>query len=111
MSSFIRLTPELSPPPAGLPRLQTSPAPADSAQPSSGRSSFAYAVTQVGVFAACYGAGLLVPIVPFENSAAPPLWPATGCALAALLLFGFRFWPSIFAADFFLPSGGGASSS
>jgi PAS domain S-box-containing protein len=94
-----------------LPRLQAAPAPAESAQPSGGRSSFAYAVTQVGIFAACYGAGLLVPIVPFEHGAAPPLWPASGCALAALLLFGYRFWPAIFAAEFFLARAGGASAS
>jgi two-component sensor histidine kinase/integral membrane sensor domain MASE1 len=31
---------------------------------------------------------------------ATPIWPATGFALAALLLFGYRIWPAIFVAAF-----------
>ena len=31
---------------------------------------------------------------------ATPIWPATGLALAAFLLFGYRIWPAVFAAAF-----------
>ncbi len=31
---------------------------------------------------------------------ATPIWPATGFALAAFLLFGYRIWPALFVAAF-----------
>ena len=34
------------------------------------------------------------------NPSATPIWPATGFALAALLMRGYRLWPAIFAAAF-----------
>ncbi len=36
----------------------------------------------------------------FVNASASAVWPATGVALAALLLFGPRFWPGIFLGAF-----------
>jgi len=33
----------------------------------------------------------------FINASASSIWPATGIALAALLLLGYRVWPAIFA--------------
>ena len=32
------------------------------------------------------------------NPSATPIWPPTGIALAAVLLWGQRMWPAIFAA-------------
>src|SRR5262245_42879014 len=34
------------------------------------------------------------------NPSASPIWPATGLAIAALLLWGIRSWPAIFVAAF-----------
>jgi two-component sensor histidine kinase len=35
------------------------------------------------------------------HPSATPIWPPTGFALAAVLLFGFRIWPAIFVAALF----------
>jgi len=42
-------------------------------------------------------AALLLPVL---NPAGTPLWPATGVALAIILLRGYRVWPAIFAGCF-----------
>jgi PAS domain S-box-containing protein len=36
----------------------------------------------------------------FQHPSATPVWPPTGIALAALILFGYRLWPAIFVAAF-----------
>ncbi|GEM_PF-6154153 len=36
----------------------------------------------------------------FLNASASPIWPPTGIALAAMLLFGYRIWPAILAGAF-----------
>ena len=36
--------------------------------------------------------GLMTAYVQINTS---PVWPPTGIALAALLIFGFKFWPGI----------------
>src|SRR5437868_8717261 len=36
----------------------------------------------------------------FLNASASAVWPCAGLALAALLLFGYRVWPAIFAGAF-----------
>src|ERR1044071_2950152 len=36
----------------------------------------------------------------FLHASASPVWPPAGIALAALLVFGFRLWPSIFIGAF-----------
>jgi diguanylate cyclase (GGDEF)-like protein len=38
----------------------------------------------------------------FLNASASAMWPCTGIALAALLIFGYRVWPAIFVAAFFV---------
>lgn len=38
----------------------------------------------------------------FENSSATAIWPPTGIALAAFLLFGYRIFPAIFLGAFFV---------
>src|SRR5688572_906073 len=34
------------------------------------------------------------------NASATPVWPPTGIALAALLVWGYRMWPGVFAGAF-----------
>ena len=45
-------------------------------------------------------AGKLSLHLAFLHKSASPVWPPAGIALAALLLFGFRVWPAIFAGAF-----------
>jgi len=45
-------------------------------------------------FALAKGGLALASIHP----SATPIWPPTGVALAAVLLWGYRTWPAIFAA-------------
>lgn len=49
----------------------------------------------VYVLAGTAGLGLA-----FFHSSASPVWPPTGVALAALLLYGTRLWPAVFAGAF-----------
>ncbi|HEV3118338.1 MAG TPA: PAS domain S-box protein [Gemmataceae bacterium] len=62
--------------------------------------SAAYVFKLAAIAACCYAASRLVPVVPVERVTAVALWPTTGGALAALLLFGVRFWPAVFLAEF-----------
>ena len=41
--------------------------------------------------------GLLLAVI---HPSASPVWPATGFAFAAVLLFGLRVWPALFLAAF-----------
>src|SRR5688572_27645655 len=51
----------------------------------------------LGVIAAAYfGAAKLGLGLASINPSASPIWPATGLALAAVLLGGYRVWPAIF---------------
>src|SRR5258708_16362298 len=47
----------------------------------------------VGVY---FVAGKLGLRLAFEHASATAVWPPTGIALAALLLYGYRMWPAIF---------------
>ncbi|MET1080471.1 MAG: CHASE domain-containing protein [Pseudomonas sp.] len=51
-----------------------------------------------------YAAARLGLLLDFANTNASPVWPPSGIAFAALLLFGYRIWPGItigaFAANF-----------
>jgi signal transduction histidine kinase len=38
----------------------------------------------------------------FLNASASPVWPPTGIAVAALLLYGYRLWPGILVGAFFV---------
>jgi diguanylate cyclase (GGDEF)-like protein len=38
----------------------------------------------------------------FLDASASAVWPCTGIALAALLIFGYRVWPAIFVGAFFV---------
>ena len=39
-------------------------------------------------------------LLAFETTIAAPVWPASGVALAAVLILGYRIWPSIFVGAF-----------
>ncbi len=59
---------------------------------------FALRLAGVGVaYFALAKAGLALASI---HPSASPIWPPTGFALAALLLWGYRLWPAIFAAAF-----------
>jgi PAS domain S-box-containing protein len=45
-------------------------------------------------------AGMAGLAVPFTAGNVSPVWPASGVALACLLLFGWRCWPAIYLAAF-----------
>src|SRR6266581_8774909 len=58
--------------------------------------SYAGGLVAIGViyFALAKGGLALASIHP----SATPIWPPTGVALAAVLLWGYRTWPAIFTA-------------
>ena len=52
--------------------------------------------TGIAVLAAVYyGAAKLGLSFAFETSSVTAIWPPTGLALAALVLWGYRFWPGV----------------
>jgi len=64
---------------------------------------FRYALLLAGVggvyfFAAKYGLSLASPLAPQVS----PVWPPTGIALAAVILFGYRVWPGIAIGAFLI---------
>src|SRR5882724_4891174 len=57
-------------------------------------------VLYLGLTVVYFVAGKLALNLALLNSSASAVWPCTGIALAALLIFGYRLWPAIFAAAF-----------
>lgn len=56
---------------------------------------------ELGLVGATYFlAGKLGLSLAFGNTSASAVWPATGIALAALIVRGYRLWPSIFVGAF-----------
>jgi PAS domain S-box-containing protein len=53
-----------------------------------------------GTGALYYLAGMAGLAAPFTSGNVSPVWPASGVALACLLLFGLRCWPAIYLAAF-----------
>jgi PAS domain S-box-containing protein len=51
----------------------------------------------VGVY---FVAGKLGLRLAFDHASATAVWPPTGIALAAMLLYGYRLWPAIFVGAF-----------
>src|SRR2546427_106420 len=47
-----------------------------------------------------FAAGKLVLRLAFEDASATAVWPPTGIALAAMLLYGYRVWPAIFVGAY-----------
>jgi integral membrane sensor domain MASE1 len=54
----------------------------------------------VGLILVYFISGKLALKLAFLNASASAVWPCTGIALAALLLFGYRLWPAIFCGAF-----------
>jgi serine phosphatase RsbU (regulator of sigma subunit)/integral membrane sensor domain MASE1/anti-sigma regulatory factor (Ser/Thr protein kinase) len=54
-----------------------------------------YLAKVVGVAAAYYGTAKLGLGLAFESSSVTAVWPPTGIALAATLLWGYRIWPGV----------------
>src|SRR5258708_20669318 len=65
------------------------------------------------VFAFYLAAGKLGLSVPFTSGNVSPIWPASGVALASVLLWGYEVWPAItlaaFLVNFLCPSSATAS--
>ena len=59
-----------------------------------------YFAKVVMVFGLYFAVGKLGLLVPFTSNNVSPIWPASGLALAAVLLWGYRIWPGIAAAAF-----------
>jgi PAS domain S-box-containing protein len=59
-------------------------------------------VIQNGTFAAVYTAIAFASLKLFAtlNASASPVWPPTGLAIAALLLWGRRLWPGVYVGAF-----------
>jgi integral membrane sensor domain MASE1 len=56
----------------------------------------------LGLAATYFAAGKLGLTLAFVHASATAVWPPTGIALAALLLFGRRLWPGILLGAFFV---------
>jgi PAS domain S-box-containing protein len=54
------------------------------------------------VFVLYLAAGKLGLSVPFTSGNVSPVWPASGVALASVLLWGYEVWPAIALAAFFV---------
>jgi signal transduction histidine kinase len=57
-------------------------------------------LTQLLLCALYVAAGKLGLSLAFVNASASPVWPPTGIAIAAMLIFGTRVWPAIFVGAF-----------
>jgi diguanylate cyclase (GGDEF)-like protein len=55
-----------------------------------------------GLAAAYFVAGKLGLRLAYVNASASAVWPCSGIAIAALLLYGLRLWPAIFVGAFFV---------
>lgn len=64
------------------------------------RSFRSYWVQVLVLFIAYLAAGKIGLSTPFTSNNISPVWPASGVALTAVLLFGYRVWPGIAAAAF-----------
>jgi class 3 adenylate cyclase/integral membrane sensor domain MASE1 len=54
-----------------------------------------YAAKVAGLAGAYYGAAKLGLNLAFETTSVTAVWPPTGIALAALVLWGYRLWPGV----------------
>ena len=62
--------------------------------------SFRYLAGNVAFILLYYAAGRIGLSLASLHPSASPVWPASGIALAALLLLGFQSWPSVFLGAF-----------
>src|SRR5262245_5687742 len=67
----------------------------------------------LGLTAVYLASGRFGLSLAFVNASATAVWPPTGLALAALLLWGYRLWPGVFLGAFLvniLTQGSGATA-
>src|SRR5580765_4061221 len=62
--------------------------------------SFQSLAETVTVFVFYYAAGRLGLALATLHTNASPVWPASGIAIAALLILGYRVWPAVFLGAF-----------
>jgi len=74
--------------------------PAEDQTKAASRSFRRYCFQVLVVFVAYLAAGKIGLSTPFTSSNISPVWPASGVALSAVLVFGFRAWPAIAVAAF-----------
>src|SRR5438445_2490703 len=53
-------------------------------------------------FVLCFIGGKVGLSVPFTSGNVSPIWPPAGIALSSVLLWGYRIWPRIALAFFFV---------
>ena len=64
--------------------------------PSSSLGRYAFELVGIGLaYFVCAKVGLALASI---NPSATPIWPPTGLALAAVMLWGYRVWPAVFVA-------------
>jgi integral membrane sensor domain MASE1 len=68
----------------------------------------AQAATLAALAAVYFAAGKLGLFLAVVHPIASPVWPASGIAIAAVLLLGQRVWPALFAAAFLVNVSAGA---
>ena len=61
-----------------------------------------YFLRLVTVFVLYLSVGKLGLSVPFTSGNVSPVWPASGVALASVLLWGYEIWPGVALAAFFV---------
>jgi integral membrane sensor domain MASE1/anti-sigma regulatory factor (Ser/Thr protein kinase) len=71
------------------------PPPSPEQRPALGRDRLLYIAKIAGVAAAYYGSAKLGLSLAFETGSVTAIWPPTGIALAALILWGYRVWPGV----------------
>ncbi len=59
-----------------------------------------YSLLSLSIFLVYFFGGKIGLSLAYLNSSVTAVWPPTGIALAALLVFGFRLWPAIFVGAF-----------
>src|SRR5271170_6127571 len=60
------------------------------------------AATVAGLAVVYFVAGKLGLQLAYVHASAAAVWPCTGIAIAALLVFGYRVWPGILIGAFFV---------
>src|SRR6266446_8600169 len=65
-------------------------------------SAAAYLLRLSSVFGLYLAAGKLGLSAPFTSGNVSPVWPASGVALASVLLWGYEVWPGLALAAFFV---------
>jgi diguanylate cyclase (GGDEF)-like protein len=58
--------------------------------------------TMAGLAVVYFGAGKLGLQLAYVHASATAVWPCTGIAIAAMLVYGYRVWPGILVGAFFV---------